>query len=65
MSLAINLAQLDVMHIEKNVFEHIINTVMNAKSRTKDDLNARKDMVTHCKRRRLNVIVVDAGEGSR
>ena len=55
---------LDVMHIEKNVFDQIINTVMNAKYKTIDDLNARKDMLTHCKRRRPNVRVVEAGEGS-
>lgn len=53
------------MHIEKNIFEQIINTVMNIKDKTKDDLNERKDMLTHCKRRRLNVRVVEAGEGSR
>ena len=29
---------LDVMHIEKNVFEQIINTVLNVKGKTKDDL---------------------------
>jgi len=52
------------MHIEKNVFDQIINTVMNAKYKTIDDLNARKDMLTHCKRRRLNVRVVKASEGS-
>jgi len=37
---------------------------MNVNDKTKDDLNARKDMLTHCKRRRLNVRVVEAGEGS-
>jgi len=37
---------------------------MNVKDKTKDDLNVRKDMVTHCKCRRLNVGIVEAGEGS-
>jgi len=55
---------LDVMHIEKNVFEQIINTVMNVKYKTTDDCNARKDMLTHYKRRRLNVRVVEAADGS-
>ena len=50
------------MHIEKNVFEQIINTVMNVKDKTKDDL---KDMLTHCKCRRLHVRVVKARERSR
>jgi len=53
------------MHTEKNIFEQIINTVMNVKDKTKDDLNAKKDMLTHCKRRRVNVCVVEAGEESR
>jgi len=35
---------------------------MNVKEKTKDDLNAGKDMLTHCKRRILNVHVVEAGE---
>jgi len=52
------------MHIEKNVFEQILNTVMNVKDKTKDGLRARKDMSTHCKRRRLAVQVIDDGEGS-
>jgi len=53
------------MHIEKNMSEQIINTMMNVKYKTKNDLNARKDMLTHCKRRRLNIRVVEAGEGSQ
>ncbi|KAL0434228.1 UNVERIFIED_CONTAM: hypothetical protein Slati_2757100 [Sesamum latifolium] len=35
---------LDVMHIEKNVFDNIFNTVMNIKEKTKDNLNVRKDL---------------------
>ena len=52
------------MRIEKNIFEQIINTVMNVKDKTKDNINARKDMFTHYKRRRLNVRV-EGGERSR
>ncbi|XP_042453932.1 uncharacterized protein LOC122038310 [Zingiber officinale] len=36
---------LDVMHIEKNVFESLINTLMNIKGKTKDNVAARLDMV--------------------
>ncbi|XP_042387612.1 uncharacterized protein LOC121979689 [Zingiber officinale] len=36
---------LDVMHIEKNVFESLINTLMNIKGKTKDNVVARLDMV--------------------
>ncbi|VVA26864.1 PREDICTED: LOC109704191 isoform [Prunus dulcis] len=35
---------LDVMHIEKNVFENVIGTVMNIDGETKDSLNARLDL---------------------
>jgi hypothetical protein len=35
---------LDVMHVEKNVFENIFNTVMNVKGKTKDNDKARKDI---------------------
>ena len=36
---------LDVMHIEKNVSENIIGTLMNIKGKTKDTLKARLDLV--------------------
>ncbi|XP_075499249.1 uncharacterized protein LOC142537634 [Primulina tabacum] len=36
---------LDVMHLEKNVFESLINTLMNVKGKTKDNVAARLDMV--------------------
>ena len=32
------------MHIEKNVFENIFNTVMDVKGKTKDNINARMDI---------------------
>jgi hypothetical protein len=35
---------LDVMHIEKNVFENIFNTVMDVKGKTKDNINDRLDI---------------------
>ncbi|XP_042437111.1 uncharacterized protein LOC122023086 [Zingiber officinale] len=36
---------LDVMHIEKNIFESLINTLMNIKGKTKDNVAARLDIV--------------------
>ena len=56
---------LDVMHIEKNVFEQIINTIMSVKGKSKDDINSRKDLAMHCKRRKLNLQVIDDGVGGR
>ncbi|KAM2327827.1 hypothetical protein ACFXTH_014358 [Malus domestica] len=35
---------LDVMHIEKNVFESVIGTMMSIDGKTKDSLNARLDL---------------------
>ncbi|XP_062014790.1 uncharacterized protein LOC133731433 [Rosa rugosa] len=35
---------LDMMHIEKNICESIIGTLLNMKGKTKDNLNSRKDL---------------------
>lgn len=37
---------LDVMHIEKNVFDNILNTLLNVDKKSKDGLNARLDLQT-------------------
>ena len=34
---------IDVMHVEKNVCDSIIGTLLNIKGKTKDGINARKD----------------------
>ena len=36
---------LDVMHIEKNVCESLISTLLNMKGKSKDSLSSRLDMV--------------------
>jgi len=36
---------LDVMHIEKNFFDNVFNTVMDVKVKTKDNEKARLDVV--------------------
>ena len=41
---------LDVMHVEKNVFDNVFNTVMDITKKTKDNGNARRDMDIICKR---------------
>ncbi|KAL0445745.1 UNVERIFIED_CONTAM: hypothetical protein Slati_1702400 [Sesamum latifolium] len=43
------------MHIEKNMFDNIFNTVMDIKGKTKDNLNARKDLQIICNRSELEV----------
>nr|GEU35542.1 protein disulfide-isomerase-like [Tanacetum cinerariifolium] len=46
---------LDVMHIEKNVFENVFNTVMDVKGKTKDNIKSREDLKRYCKRANLNM----------
>ncbi|KAL0290179.1 UNVERIFIED_CONTAM: hypothetical protein Sradi_7055600 [Sesamum radiatum] len=43
------------MHIEKNVFDNIFNTVMDIKGKLKDNLNARKDLTIICNRPELQI----------
>ncbi|KAL0427912.1 UNVERIFIED_CONTAM: hypothetical protein Slati_2966000 [Sesamum latifolium] len=43
------------MHIEKNVFDNILNTVTDIKGKTKDNMNARKDLKTIYNRPELEV----------
>jgi len=52
---------LDVMHIEKNVFDNVFNTVMDIKEKTKDNVKARKDMSIICRRPELELF--DLGNG--
>ena len=46
---------LDVIHIEKNDFDDIINTVINVTRKIKDNLNARNDMRDICDQPTLDV----------
>ncbi|CAA3020178.1 Hypothetical predicted protein [Olea europaea subsp. europaea] len=43
------------MHIEKNVFDNIFNTIMDIKGKTKDNFKARKDLKLYCNRPELHV----------
>ena len=49
------------MHIEENVFDNVINTVMDVIGKTKDNLNARKDMRDICDRPTLDVDASNKG----
>ncbi|KAL9674721.1 hypothetical protein QQ045_002920 [Rhodiola kirilowii] len=47
---------LDVMHIEKNIFENLFNTIMNVKGKTKDNgTKCRKDVGLYCERPELEL----------
>ncbi|KAL9342279.1 hypothetical protein Peur_065604 [Populus x canadensis] len=52
---------LNVMHIEKNVFENIFNTVMDVKGKTKDNIKARLDVALFCNRKNMELVC----DGSR
>jgi hypothetical protein len=52
---------LDVMHIEKNVFENIFNTVMDVKGKTKDKIKSRLDVALFCNRKNIELVY----DGSR
>jgi hypothetical protein len=52
---------LDVMHIEKNVFENIFNTVMDVKGKTKDYVKARLDVTLFCNHKNMDLVC----DGSR
>ena len=41
------------MHIEKNYFDNLFNTVMDVKGKTKDNPKARMDIKEYCKRKEL------------
>ena len=44
---------LDVMHIEKNVFENVFNMVMNVPGKTKDASKSRQELNEYCRRPEL------------
>jgi hypothetical protein len=47
---------LEVMHIEKNVFENIFNTVMDMKGKTKDNITALMDITLFCNRKNMELV---------
>ena len=47
---------LDVMHIKKNLFENIFNTVMDVKGKTKDNIKARLDIDLYYNRKNMELV---------
>ena len=45
---------LDVMHIEKNVFDNIFNTILNIEGRSKGNAKSQADLQLYCKRNALD-----------
>jgi len=48
--------KLDVMHIEKNVFENIFNTIMDVKGKKKNNIKARLDIALFCNRKNMELV---------
>jgi hypothetical protein len=46
------------MHLEKNVFENIINTVIEVKGKAKDNIKARIDITLFCHRKNMKLVYV-------
>ena len=44
------------MHIKKNVFEKIFNTIMDVKGKTKDNIKARLDIALYCNRKNIELV---------
>jgi len=44
------------MHIEKNVFENIFNTVMDVKGKTNDNIKARLDIALFCNHKNMELV---------
>jgi hypothetical protein len=44
------------MHIEKNVFENIFNTVINVKGKTKANIKARMDITLFCHHKNIDLV---------
>jgi hypothetical protein len=46
---------LNIIHIEKNMFENIFNTVIDVKGKTKDNIKARLDIALYCNHKNMVV----------
>jgi hypothetical protein len=56
---------IDLMHQERNVACSLINMLFDVKDKTRDNLNARKDIAVHCDRPWLEVTVNAKGKECR
>jgi len=44
------------MHIKKNLFENIFNTVIDVKGKTRDNVKARLDIALYCNRKNMELV---------
>jgi hypothetical protein len=47
---------LDVIHVEKNVFDNISNTIINVKRKTKDNMKARMNLDLYYGKRNMKFV---------
>ena len=43
------------MHIKKNVFDNVFNTIMDIQDETKDNVKARMNLIEYCRRKELEL----------
>jgi hypothetical protein len=53
---------IDGMHVQKNVFESIIGTLLDIKGKTKEGLNSRVDMVNLGIKKELHPVLQENGK---
>ena len=53
---------LDVMHIEKNFFDNLFNTIMDVKDKSKDNVKAQLDLNQYCRKSELHLQVKPNGK---
>jgi hypothetical protein len=46
------------MHIKKNMFENIFNTVIDVKGKTKDNINAKINIALFCHYKNIELVYV-------
>ena len=51
---------LHVMHIEKNVFQNIFNTVMDVNRKKKDNIKAKRDISFFCHHKNMEFTYVES-----
>jgi hypothetical protein len=47
---------MDVMHIKKNMFENIFNTMMDVKGKTKDNIKAKMNIPSFCHQKNMELV---------
>ena len=50
------------MHVEKNVFDNVFNTVMDIKDKTRDNVKVRMDLKEYYRHRELELQVQPSGK---